>query len=254
MGATIVAGLLFDLDNTLLDRRAAFFRVAQAFYDEHLSVAASATRQDAVAMMICLDEDGYSNREAMLRRWLTEWPDTGLTMGPLTEWYRLTMEQRVKPDTAVNEFLAQLNDRGLPWGIVTNGRTSQRDKCRAAGLEQLAPFIIVSEEAGYEKPDPRIFRDALEATGLSDPRRAMFVGDNPEADIDGAKRFGMKAAWIRRSRPYPDGLQPPDHVIDRATDLLDIVEIQSKPAEAEGVGVEYAPGGTGAEGTEAHDL
>jgi putative hydrolase of the HAD superfamily len=224
-----VDGLLFDLDNTLLDREAAFFRVARAFHGEHLRGEASATRDDAVATMVRWDEDGYANREAILSRWLTKWPDTGLTMGSLTKWYRSTMKQKVQPDTAVNGFLAELNERGVPWGIVTNGRTSQRGKCRAAGLEQLAPFTIVSEEAGYRKPDPRIFRDALEATGLREPQQAMFVGDNPLADIDGAKRFGMKTAWIRRGRRYPSGLHPPDHVIDRVTDLPDIVGIQSQP-------------------------
>ena len=225
MGKTFVEGLVFDLDNTLLDREAAFFRVAQAFYDEHLRVAASVTREDAIARLVRWDGDGYSNREEMRRQWLTEWPDTRLNMGSLTEWYRSTMQQKIEPDAEVNEFLAELNDRHLPWGIVTNGRGSQRDKCRAAGLEQLAPFIIVSEEAGYEKPDLRIFRDALEATGLSEPQQAMFVGDNPVADIDGAKRFGMKATWIRRGRRYPAGLQPADHIIDRVTDLLEIVAI-----------------------------
>ena len=137
---------------------------------------------------------------------------------------QLSKDRRVEPDVEVNDFLTLLNDRGVPWGIVTNGPTSQRRKCRAAGLEQLAPFIIVSEEAGYEKPDPRIFQDALVATGLGTPERVMFVGDNPAADIDGAKRFGMKAAWIRRGREYPTGLQPPDHVIDHVTEVRSIVE------------------------------
>ena len=133
------------------------------------------------------------------------------------------MERHVEPDAEVNGFLSRLNDRHVPWGIVTNGSTTQRGKCRAAGLDRLAPFIIVSEEAGYKKPDPRIFRDALVVTGLTAPEQVMFVGDNPEADVDGAKRFGMKAAWIRRGRQYPAGLQAPDHVIDHVTEVRTVV-------------------------------
>ena len=53
----------------------------------------------------------------------------------------------------------------------------------------------------------------------------MFVGDNPLADIDGAKRFGMKAAWIRRGRQYPNHLQPPDHIIDRVSEVRDIISL-----------------------------
>ena len=64
------------------------------------------------------------------------------------------MERMVEPDPEVNAFLAEFNARGVPWGIVTNGSTNQHAKCRAAGLDALARFIVVSEEAGYEKPDP----------------------------------------------------------------------------------------------------
>ena len=219
----VVSGLVFDLDNTLLDRNAAFARVAESFYDEHLLTTVSVTREEAVAMMFRWDDDGYADREEMRRRWLSEWPDAGLDMKSLTAWYRSAMERHVEPDVEVNAFLAQLNDRHVPWGIVTNGSTTQRGKCRAAGLEQLAPFVIISEEIGYRKPDPRIFRDALAATGLTAPGQIVFVGDNPEADIDGAKRFGMKAAWIRRGRQYPAGLQAPDHVIDHVTEVRTVV-------------------------------
>ncbi len=220
---TAIDGLIFDLDNTLLDRYGAFRGVAESFYDEHLSPNTSVARDEAVAMMMRWDGDGYNDREGMLRRWLSEWPDAGLAMDSLTRWYRAEMERQVEPDAEVNGFLALLNERRMPWGIVTNGSPSQHGKCRKAGLDELAPFIIVSEEAGYRKPDPRIFQDALEATGLADPGQIMFVGDNPEADIDGAKRFGMKAAWVRRGRQYPPDLMPPDHVIDHVTEVRDIV-------------------------------
>ena len=146
-------------------------------------------------MIVRWGSDGYASREEMLMRWLSKWPAAGLDMESLTGWYRSAMNRQVEPDDEVNGFLAELNDREVPWGIVTNGETSQRAKCRAAGLEQLAPFMIVSGEIGYAKPDPRIFRDALEATGLTTPGQVMFIGDNPIADIDGAKCFGMKATW-----------------------------------------------------------
>ncbi len=222
---TTVDGLVFDLDNTLLDRYGVFLRVAGSFYDEHLRPITSVARDEAVAMMVRWDGDGYNDREGMLRRWLGEWPDVGLDMDSLMRWYRAEMERQVEPDAEVNRFLAHLNERRMPWGIVTNGSPSQHGKCRQAGLDKLAPFIIVSEEVGYRKPDPRIFRDALEATGLSDPGQVMFVGDNPEADIDGAKRFGMKAAWVRRDRPYPRDLIAPDHVIDHVMEVRNIVDL-----------------------------
>ena len=216
--------MVFDLDNTLLDRTALFADVAGAFYDEHLARRDSVTRNAALDLMVLWDEDGYGDRQAMRRRWLTEWPNTGLDDEALATWYGAAMDRLARPDGEVNAMLAGFNERGMPWGIVTNGDSDrQRGKCRGVGLDRLAPFIIVSGEMGYEKPDQRIFRDALEATGLTSPERVLFVGDTPTADIDGAKRFGMRAAWVRRGREYPVDLLPPDYVIDRVTGVREIL-------------------------------
>ena len=219
-----IDAVAFDLDNTLLDRTALFVGVAGAFYDEYLTRRDSVTRNAALDLMVLWDEDGYEDRQAMRRRWLTEWPNTGLDDESLAAWYGSAMDRLARPDAEVNAMLVELNDLGMPWGIVTNGDSDrQRGKCRGAGLDGLARFIIISEEVGYEKPDPRIFRDALEATGLTAPERVLFVGDTPSADIDGAKRFGMRAAWVRRGREYPPDLLRPDHVIDHVTEVRGIL-------------------------------
>ena len=218
---TVVEGLIFDLDNTLLDRQAIFARVAGRFYDEYLCATTPVTREDAVEKMVEWDDDGYTSKQQVFKQWLDEWPEAGLDMESLIRWYRSETQRQVQPDLKVNEYLAYLNERQVAWGIVTNGSSSQHNKCRAAGLTQLAPFIIVSEEVGYVKPDPRIFRDTLDAMGLSNPEGVMFVGDNPVADIDGAKRFGMKAAWVRRGREYPAGLLSPDYVVDYVVEVGD---------------------------------
>ena len=223
MNVNAPRGLIFDLDNTLFDREAAFLRVADTFYQEHLGATASVTREDAVEMMVQWDGDGYADRHVMFARWLSQWPGVGLDIDSLQGWYRSEMDSQVAPNVAVNAFLTELNEMRVPWGIVTNGRQHQHSKCRAAGLDRLAPFVIVSQDVGYRKPDARIFRDALEATGLTAPEHAMFVGDNPAADIDGAKRFGMQTAWIRRGRRYPAALEPPDHTVDHVTEVRRIL-------------------------------
>ena len=228
MGAEI-RGFLFDLDNTLIDREAAFVRFATRFYEERLRDATSMMRDETVAKMVRWDEDGYVDRLVMFSKWAAEWPEAGLDPEQLVPWYRLEMKRHVEPDADNNRLLADLNRRGVPWGIVTNGNTTgQHVACEAAGLDQLAPFIIVSEAAGYKKPDPRIFRDALNRTGLSSPEHVLFVGDNPHADIDGAKQFGMKTAWVRRGRQFPDDLQPPDYVVDHVAELTNMPVIHSR--------------------------
>ena len=222
-----VDGLVFDLDNTLFDFERAFEGVVREFYEQHLRATASVPRAEAVEMMIRWDHELHAvtqyvpnPRERRFARWLSEWPGTGLDIAALTGWYDDAMDRQMKPDPDINSFLARLNDRQVPWGIVTNGPSQmQRHKGRALGLDRIAPFIIISEEVGYAKPDPRIFGDALDATGLVRAEQVMFVGDNPVTDIDGARRFGMRTAWVRRGRKFPADLPPPDHIVDSVTEV-----------------------------------
>ena len=160
--------------------------------------------------MVAWDDDGYSDRQEMRERWLAEWPEAGLDFDAFNGWYRQVMARHSLPDAAVNDFLAQLNRNGMPWGIVTNGNgRNQRSKCRAAGLEALTHFIIVSEEQGYAKPDQRIYQDAMSALGLASPDGVLFVGDNPVTDIDGAgpsacrRRGSVAASSSQRSSSRP---------------------------------------------------
>ena len=86
-------------------------------------------------------------------------------------------------------------------------------------------FVIVSEEQGYAKPDPRVYRDALTALGLASPEAVLFVGDNPVTDIAGARAFGMQTAWVSRGRAFPTELVAPDLVIERVTDLRGVLGV-----------------------------
>ena len=133
---TAVEGLIFDLDNTLLDRQAVFHRVAVSFYEEYLRGSTRVSRDDAVEKMVEWDGDGYASKAEVFGRFLDEWPDTGLHLDSLTEWYRAETERQVHPDLRVNEYLVYLNEQQVPWGIVTNGSRSQHRKCRAAGLDE----------------------------------------------------------------------------------------------------------------------
>ncbi|MDE2803286.1 MAG: HAD family hydrolase [Chloroflexota bacterium] len=217
---TAITAALFALHTTLFDREAAFRGVAEDFHAEFLASSTPVGRDEAVALMVRWDDDGYSNRREFREAVLAQWPEAGLDIDALSAWYRVAMDRRSVPDVSVNDFLAKLNRAGLPWGIVTNGNgPNQRNKCRLAGLEELAGFIIASEEQGYSKPDPRIYGDAMAALGLASPEGVLFVGDNPVTDIDGAARFGMRTAWVSRGRAFPAELRAPDLVIEQVTEL-----------------------------------
>ena len=187
MTTTPIIAILFDLDNTLFDREAAFRGVAEDFHAEFLASSTSLFRADAVALMVAWDDDGYSNRREMRERWLAEWPETGMDFDALNGWYRQAMARRSLPDAAVNDFLARLNAQGMPWGIVTNGNgRNQRAKCKSTGLEAADALYHRVGGAGLRQAGPAHLpgRD-VSAWPRASPERVLFVGDNPVTDIEG---------------------------------------------------------------------
>lgn len=101
----------------------------------------------------------------------------------------------VFPD--VFPVLDELRSRGIRLGVVTN--SSQPMSLRDHELRQhgLLPYFpdcrLSAADVGFLKPHPRIFHCALERIGVA-PAEAVFVGDNPIADVSGAQGVGMRAA------------------------------------------------------------
>jgi HAD superfamily hydrolase (TIGR01509 family) len=90
--------------------------------------------------------------------------------------------------------------------IVTNNLLEeQREKLRFLGLSELVDDLVTSEEIGVAKPDPAIFRAALERSG-ADPRATVVFGDSYGSDVLGAQRAGLPVVWFNRFRaPIPPG-------------------------------------------------
>jgi len=106
--------------------------------------------------------------------------------------------------------------------VVTNGPTSTQDqKIRATGLDELADAVCIAGEVGASKPDPLMFTEAARRAGTT-LEGAWMIGDNLDADIAGAQGVGARTVWLRRDYDwltYESGVEP-DLV---ATDLPDAV-------------------------------
>lgn len=107
-----------------------------------------------------------------------------------------------------------------PVVLLTNGITViQRRRLAHSGLEQWVHGVVISQEVGVSKPDPRIFEIALE--GL-DPRRALMIGDGVRSDVQGANCAGVDVCWFNPAgKVLPDGL----HAAYEVRDIRDCVAI-----------------------------
>ena len=80
-------------------------------------------------------------------------------------------------------------------GIVSNFYGNLEAVCHSAGLASLFAAMVDSQRVGVEKPDPAIFRTALEMLGAA-PETTVVVGDSLRRDREGARRTGMRFIWI----------------------------------------------------------
>jgi putative hydrolase of the HAD superfamily len=111
--------------------------------------------------------------------------------------YRAAYLEHWRPVAGARELLAALHGP-VSTGVVTNNvATEQRQKIAACGFGPLLDAVIISEDAGVTKPDPRIFRMALDALGRP-AEDAVMIGDAWDTDIAGARAAGIRPIWFNR--------------------------------------------------------
>lgn len=90
--------------------------------------------------------------------------------------------------------------RALPVVIVTNGHAQvQRSRIGRTPLIQYISDLVISEEVGFNKPDPRIIFKALERNGGVRPERALMVGDSLTSDMRAGFNAGVDTCWYNPS-------------------------------------------------------
>ncbi len=93
--------------------------------------------------------------------------------------------------------LAELRGLGMTLVCASNWDVSLPDVLARCGLDGALDGVVTSAEVGARKPDPAIFAAALELAGC-DPAEAIYVGDTPEEDLEGARAAGIRALLIDR--------------------------------------------------------
>ena len=110
-----------------------------------------------------------------------------------------------------------------PLVLLTNGTPSiQWAKIRGGGVEKYFQHIIISGDLNTRKPDPVIFRAALEELDIQ-PGEAIMVGDNLKSDIEGAAGAGIISVWVNRWGADSGEGPFPDHTITDLRELFDIL-------------------------------
>jgi putative hydrolase of the HAD superfamily len=187
--------VIFDMDNTLIDRRKAFLKLCDYLIETYeAEYPYEVTREELIEYMIEIDADGYGGLQNVIPKLSKVWKlphsveefikERNEIFGKLTVLYPETLE-----------VLQQLKKK-YKLGMITNGYSAvQREKIDTVKIEHYFDNIIVSQEEEFEKPDPRIFLKACENLGVK-PEMAIYVGDYYPNDIIGATSANLTPIWI----------------------------------------------------------
>lgn len=210
-----IAALSFDLDDTLWPIHPAIERAEadlQAWLGERHPQAAprlsrevlSRHREEIAITRPDLAHDlSEQRRLALERAFVAAHLDTAHAEPAFAQFWR--GRNRVDLFADVRPALAFLAAR-YPLATLSNGNAC----VDTIGIGQYFAVRVTAREVGRMKPDRRIFRHTADALRL-EPQRILHIGDDPGADILGAREAGFRSCWInRQGQAWPAELPPPD--------------------------------------------
>lgn len=245
-----IDGVLFDIDDTLVDTRGAFAAALAVVGERYLPDLPSHRHPELLSHWRADPEGHYGRytrgeadyREQRLARANVMHAAFGgsvLDDDGFTTWdevfeeaFRTAWEPHPDAAGAVRE----LRGLGIAVGALSNASVDYQSlKLERVGLADLVPMLVGVDTLGFGKPDPRVFTEACRLLG-TDPARTAYVGDELDVDAVAARTAGLVGVWL--DRPGPRRVPVTEHdvavadvlVIHGLDGLADALELE--PADA----------------------
>ena len=225
----LIRALTLDLDDTLWPIMPVIERAEaalQAFLTDRAPAVAQrwsiqalrTLREEVAARHPHLAHDYSQQRRLTLQHALA---DGGSEKELLDAAYSVFMAARNEVDL-YPDVLAALTRIGAARRLaaLTNGNAD----LELIGISEHFHFSLAARDHGAAKPDPGIFLAACRRLDLP-PAHVLHVGDDPELDVAGAARAGLRTCWInRRDERWPASLPPPDVEVRTLSELADWID------------------------------
>ncbi len=240
---TPIRAVLFDLDDTLCDDLAATEHAYQTVAERarrHLpglsletfaEVSARLSHEIWGAIDLIKPPRLAEVRRRIWRETLAEcghdedYDDLAAIVDDLTDLHIAVRRTGVQLFPDVLATLDRLRAGGFRLAVVTNGVSeTHAEKIVALGIRDHFDAVLLPDEVGFAKPDVRVFRLACEWLGVA-PTEAAMVGDNPFADVAGAKGAGLFAVWYNPDGcAFPSQTLRPDASVRALAEVVDVVQ------------------------------
>jgi putative hydrolase of the HAD superfamily len=204
--------IVFDLDNTLIDRQRAFTEMLKDRIELTLPEDKKHLKEQAIRDILMWDDNGTVSRSVSFKKYCDKYEVTCMTSEELSTYWTTISGSVVYLFDDVIDVIAYLKAK-YRLAILTNGsRISQRRKLESTGILNMFELSVVSGEVGIDKPDPRIFDVMCERLNVK-PQDCLYIGDNYVNDVLGARNAGWNAIYLNRL-----------HLVSDETQMIDSLE------------------------------
>jgi putative hydrolase of the HAD superfamily len=193
--------LIFDLDQTLVDRNKTFLLLLKKQYERNNLCRWVESLDEYLQVVSRYDENGYNDKMNTFES-VADALNIGLSGQVLFDDFTDNYGDEVFLFDQVHETLAQLQTN-YKLGLITNGRSiGQNRKIDYTGIRDYFDTILISESEGVKKPDPVIYQRCLTRLEVS-VNEAVYIGDHPINDIAAPMSIGLKAIWVENMNYAP---------------------------------------------------
>ena len=199
MNKTLLKGVVFDLDNTLLDfmkmKEFAVHAAIKAMIEAGLLVDEELSYNEIIGIY---EEFGWENQkvfDVFIEKQIGHVDNKFLAAGIVA--YRRAREANLMVYPNVNKTLMSLAKSGIKLGVVSDAPSREAwMRIYYLNLYHFFDVVITHDDSGERKPSAKPFQMALDAMNLK-AEETLMIGDWPERDVVGAKQIGMKTAFAR---------------------------------------------------------
>ena len=225
MSDLTIKGVVFDLDNTLLDfMKMKEFAVKAAI--KGMIEAGLKVNEDKSYIEInsIYEEFGWENQkvfDVFLEKSIGHVDNKFLAAGIVA--YRRAREANLMAYPNVNKTLLALSKSGIKLGVVSDAPSREAwMRIYYLNLYHYFDVVITFDDSGERKPSPIPFQLALDGMGLQ-PEETIMIGDWPERDVVGAQQIGMKTAFARYGDTFGTVNSGADWDLNDIYQLVDII-------------------------------
>ncbi len=224
-----IKAILIDIDNTILD----FNKSAKASIDacaSEFNISFPVNYFDVFIKINDflwgeLENGSITKQELYKKRWKMIFEELDITAdaNAFEEMFRQQMRNTAIPVDGAQELLSYLYEKYDLYTASNASLLQQQTRLNSTGFNKYINGMFTSEELGFQKPSKEFFALCCKELYPIKKSELIVIGDSVNADIIGAKNFGLKTIWFNYNHITYDNYSFTDYYVDKLSDIRDIL-------------------------------